>query len=244
MPSELLIGLKHKLIVSVQAEKHEPLAAPATLSALCESVLLGGAGGLRLANLEVIRLIRQHHPNLPVIGLTKPDPLPLKKLEQVYITPTPEEALSLIKAGASIVATDATNRPRPNGQTLALWVDQVKQTCPHIPLMADCSNLNDAQIALDLGFDCVSTTLSGYTTETKANNTGHPDWSLLTQLIEELPNGYPIILEGRVNQPNEISKALSLGAYTVVVGSAITRPHLITRQFSKATQQVSAFKKV
>jgi N-acylglucosamine-6-phosphate 2-epimerase len=42
----------------------------------------------------------------------------------------------------------------------------------------------------------------------------------------------PVILEGRIWTPNLPS--LRLGAYAVVVGSAITRPQLITERFVKA----------
>jgi putative N-acetylmannosamine-6-phosphate epimerase len=44
----------------------------------------------------------------------------------------------------------------------------------------------------------------------------------------------PVIVEGHISQPEEVRQALDLGAYAVVVGSAITRPESITARFLKA----------
>ena len=41
----------------------------------------------------------------------------------------------------------------------------------------------------------------------------------------------PVILEGRIWEPQEVTKAFELGAHCVVIGSAITRPQLITKRF-------------
>jgi len=43
----------------------------------------------------------------------------------------------------------------------------------------------------------------------------------------------PVIVEGHITQPDEVKRALDLGAYAVVVGSAITRPESITARFVK-----------
>lgn len=229
-----LKAIRHKLVVSVQAEQHEPLAPPQILSALCESVLLGGAEGLRLADLTVIRLLRERYPHLSIIGLTKPDTLPREPENEVYITPTVEEAFQLAEAGASLIATDATDRARPDGKSLEEWVRAVKQRYPEVGLMADISTLEESISAVKLGFDCVGTTLSGYTAATRLEKTAEPDWSLLKALVERLPKEVPVVLEGRVNSPLQAKRGLDLGAYAVVVGSAITRPHLLTRQYVNA----------
>ena len=122
MPLSDLHALRGKLIVSVQADEDEPLAPPDILAALCDSVLSGGAAGLRLANPEVMRRMRRAHPGLPIIGITKPKRLPTNPTAAVYITPTVADALAVLGAGATIVATDATDRPRPDGASLADWV--------------------------------------------------------------------------------------------------------------------------
>ncbi len=52
---------------------------------------------------------------------------------------------------------------------------------------------------------------------------------MLKKLVEHV--NVPVILEGRVWHPEEVKKAFAYGAYAVVVGSAITRPQLITERF-------------
>lgn len=49
----------------------------------------------------------------------------------------------------------------------------------------------------------------------------------------------PVIAEGRMNEPAQVQQALELGAYAVVVGSAITRPQLITGRFMAAIRKVA-----
>ena len=49
---------------------------------------------------------------------------------------------------------------------------------------------------------------------------------------------HPLIAEGNIDTPEKVKRVLELGAYSVVVGSAITRPQLITKKFVDAIQQV------
>lgn len=44
----------------------------------------------------------------------------------------------------------------------------------------------------------------------------------------------PVIAEGRIWTPEQLGKVLPAGAYTALVGSAITRPQLIAKRFSDA----------
>ena len=55
------------------------------------------------------------------------------------------------------------------------------------------------------------------------------DFELLEKLVKNLER--PVFLEGRVWSPDDVKRAFEIGAYAVVIGSAITRPHLITRRF-------------
>jgi N-acylglucosamine-6-phosphate 2-epimerase len=48
-----------------------------------------------------------------------------------------------------------------------------------------------------------------------------------------------VILEGRVWSPDEVKQAYEYGAFAVVVGSAITRPQLITKRFVNAIPQMT-----
>ena len=94
--------------------------------------------------------------------------------------------------------------------------------------MADISTFEEGIKARELGFDMISTTLSGYT-QNSNNNLETPDFELLKNLVKELD--CPIILEGRIWNVEEVDKAFELGAHSVVIGSAITRPQLITKRF-------------
>ena len=57
--SDTLDKLRNKIIVSVQAQDNEPLNLPSHLLALCESVINGGAGGLRLCGIQNIKHIKK-----------------------------------------------------------------------------------------------------------------------------------------------------------------------------------------
>lgn len=44
----------------------------------------------------------------------------------------------------------------------------------------------------------------------------------------------PLVAEGRIWTREELRKAFDLGAYSAVIGSAVTRPHEITKGFVSA----------
>ncbi len=220
----ILEKLKNQIIVSVQAMPNEPLYEESCIIAMMKSVVNGGAKGLRLAGARDVKNAKKLF-DIPVIGLTKPNKLPDNWKETVYITPTLKEVNELIEANADIIATDATQRPRPK-ESLKEIVNYIKS---HNKLsMADISTFEEGIKARELGFDIISTTLSGYTQYSNQNIEG-PDFELLEKLVKELD--CPIILEGRIWEPNEVNQAFELGAHSVVIGSAITRPQLITKRF-------------
>jgi N-acylglucosamine-6-phosphate 2-epimerase len=230
----ILEKLRGGVVVSVQAAHGEPLDKPEYLSVLAESSLRGGACGVRMAQVENIRYFKAAHPEIPVIGITKPEIIPENAYELVYITPTLADVQALA-ACCDIVALDATMRPRPGGKTLAEIVAAARQSHPDIVLMADVATLEEGRNAAHLGFDLLSTTLSGYTAETRhllTDGHGGPDFGLLAALVRETQ--VPVILEGRVWQPAEVTQAFQMGAFSVVIGSAVTRPHEITRRFVNA----------
>lgn len=226
----VLEQLRGRLIVSVQAEIHEPFYPIPAFDAMVRSVLNGGAAGLRLAGGTHIRHVRKHYPNVPVIGITKPAVIPEDYVLQVYITPTYQDVESVAKSGASVVALDATQRPRPQGEKLSDIVRQARKNYPTLGLMADVATAEEGLRAEALGFDLLSTTLSGYTAETATKKTKGSDFELLSLLLKETRR--PVILEGRIWTPEEVQQAFDLGAFAVVIGSAITRPHQITQRFA------------
>lgn len=220
----ILKKLEKEIIISVQAMQNEPLYKEEALTAMMESVVNGGAKGLRLAGVRDVKNAKKLF-DIPIIGLTKPDKLPNNWKEIVYITPTLKEVNELIEADADIIATDATLRPRPK-ESLDEIIKYIKQ---HNKLaMADISTFEEGVKARELGFDIISTTLSGYTQNSRQDLI-EPDFELLEQLTKELD--CPVILEGRIWEPKEVDKAFGLGAHSVVIGSAVTRPQLITKRF-------------
>jgi len=217
--------LKGKVVVSVQAMPSEPLYLEKCMVAMMKSVIKGGAGGLRVAGARDVRNAKRLF-EVPVIGLTKPDVIPSNWQEIVYITPTIKEVIELVEAGADIIAFDGTMRPRPEGAKLEELIKYIKIN-KRIS-MADISTLEEAQNAEKLGADILSTTLSGYTQFSQNRGDG-PDFELLKQLVEN--TNLPVVLEGRIWKPEEVTRAFELGAHCVVIGSAITRPQLITKRF-------------
>ncbi len=222
---DVITRLKNKVVVSVQAMPNEPLYAENCMVAMMKSVIKGGAGGLRVAGVRDVKNAKAI-TDIPVIGITKPEVIPQNFKEIVYITPTLSDVISLVEAGADIIAFDGTQRPRPNKTSLAEIIKYI-----HINkrvAMADISTFEEGVEAAKLGADILSTTLAGYTLESKDSPQG-PDFPLLEALVKEVKT--PVILEGRIWEPNEVDKAFEAGAYSVVIGSAITRPQLITKRF-------------
>lgn len=221
---EVINTLKNKIVVSVQAMPDEPLYKEDCIVAMMQSVVQGGAGGLRVAGARDVKNAKKLF-NIPVIGLTKPDKLPENWREVVYITPSVEDVRSLIDAGADVVAFDGTSRPRDRSslEELISAVKSAGKLC-----MADISTLEEGLNCEKLGVDILSTTLSGYTQETLSDS-DEPDFRLLEELVKNTK--LPVVLEGRIWEQAQVKKAFELGAHCVVIGSAITRPQLITRRF-------------
>ena len=220
----MIKSLKNKVLVSVQARPTEPLYKEDCMFAMMQSVVNGGASALRVAGARDVKNAKTL--GIPVIGLTKPDGLPENWKEIVYITPTLKEVNELIDAGADVVAFDGTRRPRPNNCTLQEIVSRIKSANRYA--MADIATYDEAMYCAELGVDIISTTLSGYTQESLSDS-DTPDFELLQKIVEN--TDVPVILEGRIWEPSQVDKAFELGAHCVVIGSAITRPQLITKRF-------------
>ena len=224
--ASILNLLRHGLVVSCQAFPGEPLYGPNFMLAMAKSAVAGGAAGIRANGPADIRAIRAGL-SVPVIGLYKID-LPGYA---VRITPTLKSAEDIAEAGADMIALDTTFRPRPENRTAAELIRLVQETTG-LPVLADIATLEEGLAAQDAGAEAVSTTLSGYTED--APDREVPDFELIEKLAHRLT--VPLIAEGRVNTPAQARHALNLGAFAVVVGSAITRPWLITEQFVKEIQ--------
>ncbi len=226
---DILKTLKNEIIVSIQAMPDEPLYDEICINAMAKSVIdYAKAKAVRLAGKRDIENIKKMFPNTIVIGITKPKKIPANYKELVYITPTLEDCKKVIEAGADIVALDGTLRKRPNDEKLEDLVRYIKSK--NKIAMADIATFKEAQNAYNLGFDIVSTTLSGYTEETQ-NNPDCPDFELVKKIKENLD--IFTILEGKIWEKQDITNAFKSGADAVVVGSAITRPQLILKRLNE-----------
>lgn len=185
----------------------------------------GGALGIRANTKEDIAEI-QKNVDLPIIGIVKRDYSDSK----VYITPTMKEVDELMEVKPEIIAIDATIQMRPENKTLDMFFKEIKEKYPNQLLMADCSTVEEALQADELGFDFIGTTLVGYTEQSKGARIETNDFEILREILAKVKN--KVIAEGNINTPEKVKRVIELGAYSVVVGSIITRPQLITKSFA------------
>ncbi|MFJ7727790.1 N-acetylmannosamine-6-phosphate 2-epimerase [Neobacillus sp. NPDC097160] len=226
----MLDKIKNGIVVSCQALEDEPLHGSAIMGRVALAAQQGGANGIRANSKEDIIEIKKN-VDLPIIGIVKRD----YKDSDIYITPTMKEIEELISTDCEMIALDATDRKRPTNESLQSFIKKIKAKNSNVLLMADISTVSEAIEAEKIGFDCVSTTLMGYTDTSKDYNVTTNDFYYLTEILKNV--NVPVIAEGHISTPDLAKKALEKGAYSVVVGSAITRPQLITETF------VSAMKK-
>lgn len=216
----MLEQFKGKLIISCQALPDEPLHSSFIMGRMALAAKQAGAVGIRAQSTGDITEI-QKVTGLPIIGLIKK---PYEDSE-IYITPTHEEVAALIETGCEIIALDATLRKRPGDEKLTDLVNII-HAAGRLAL-ADISNDDEGRNAEAIGFDCVSTTMSGYTPYTPKFE--GPDFGLIARMAGEL--SIPVFAEGRINTPEDLKLAYQCGAYGAIVGSAITRPQLIAKKF-------------
>ena len=210
--------LKKTLIASCQPIPQGPLDRSDFILGFANASLIGGAKALRIEGFKNLKKVK-NNVKVPIIGLKKR----ISNKFPIIITPLLKDIEKLAILGADIIAFDSTNRSRPYS------VDKMISKIHSFGkiAMADCSNIDDANLAIHHGADIISTTLSGYI-DTK-NVPLKPDFVFLKSLIRKF--NVPIIAEGRFNTPVFFKKALDMGAHAVVVGTALNRVELITKSF-------------
>ncbi len=223
--------LKGELIVSCQALPQEPLHSSYIMSRMALAAKEGGAKGIRANTKEDIKEIRKL-VDLPIIGIVKRD----YPDSEVYITPTMKEVHELMEVEPEIIALDATNAKRPGGITLEKFVQMIKAEYPEQLLMADCSTVEEAKYADEIGFDFIGTTMVGYTKQSQGEKIEEDDFKILREILKSVK--HPVIAEGNIDTPEKAKRVKELGAFSIVVGSIITRPQLITKSFVEALQEV------
>lgn len=225
--TDALERLQGRLIVSCQAYPGEAMRDPRTMAQVAAAALVGGAAGIRVQGIADIRAVAELP--VPIVGLWKDG------ASDVFITPTLGHAIAVADAGADVIAIDGTRRPRPDGLSLAATIEGLRGHTDAL-IMADCGSLDDAIAAEAAGADLLGTTLSGYTGE-RPKGVG-PDLALIALIAAHCER--PVIAEGRIHTPAHAAAAITAGAFSVCVGTAITHPATITTWFVDALAEGAA----
>ncbi|MCL6573813.1 MAG: N-acetylmannosamine-6-phosphate 2-epimerase [Bacillus sp. (in: Bacteria)] len=220
----MLAEIKGGLVVSCQALEDEPLHGSDIMKRMADAAKRGGAVAIRANGVDDIRAIKDF-VDLPIIGIIKRE----YEDSTVYITSTLKEVKELVEVGVDLIALDATDRLRPGGINLAIFMNQLKIMYPLQKWMADCATVEECIMAEQLGFDCVGTTMHGYTEDTLGKKLYSNEFEFLKDVVKAV--NVPVIAEGNVITPEMAAQVLRYGAHAVVVGGAITRPQQITERY-------------
>ena len=218
--SDVLKALKGKLLVSVQPVVGGHMDYDGIIVAMAAAAVAGGAAGLRIEGAARVAQVRATLPNVPIVGIVKRN----LDTSDVRITPHPEDVAALADAGADIIGIDGTQRPRPYEFAALCAVAKVRDRL----VMADISNVEEAESASDAGAKIVGTTLSGYV---GGPVPAKPDMKLIEALRDK---SCFLIAEGRFDTPELCQQAIAAGADCVTVGSALTRLEVATARFADA----------
>ncbi|MEH7235322.1 N-acetylmannosamine-6-phosphate 2-epimerase [Bacillus sp. JJ1562] len=221
--------IKNELIVSCQAYSGEPLFGSNIMAKMSLAAKKGGAVAIRANGKEDIIAIRKE-TGLPTLGIVKRE----YEDSDVYITPTLKEVQELIESGTEVIALDATRQVRPSNVLLEELITYIR-TNSNCLIMGDISTASEGEYAIEVGCDFISTTLSGYTPYSRQQK--ETDFKLIEELASN-PN-LVVVAEGRITTPKEAKRAIKCGAHSVVVGTSITRPTLITKNFVDEIRTVS-----
>lgn len=218
---------KKGLIVSCQSEGDDPFNKPELLALFAKAAIMGGAKGIRAQGKDNVSLIKSQ-VDVPVIGLMK------SKFDDGYvrITGSYSEVETLLATGCDIIAIDGTFRKREN-LSGPQFIEEVKKRYNCI-IMADVATFAEGTACADFGADCISSTLSGYTPDTAVYDKNKPDFHLVQALVRQVK--IPVIAEGKINIPKYARDMIDYGAWAVVVGTAISRPRVITSWFKDAIE--------
>ena len=221
---KILDSFKNGLIVSCQVQHDDPVYSEEFVVKMAIAAQWGGAVGIRANSPEQIRNIKKV-VDLPMIGLWKI----WHDDTDVFITPTLEAAKAVWEAGAEVIALDCTEQITHEGRPAYKLLPIVKREIPEALIFADVSTYDEAARAVKMGADIIGPTLYGYTESTK--DIELPDLREFARMCRDFGDKACIMMEGHIYTPEDAMKCLYLGAHSVVVGSAITRPHLTTKRF-------------
>ena len=220
----ILESFKGGLIVSCQVQHDDPIYTDDMVVKMAEAAKWAGAVGIRANSPEQIKAIKAK-VDLPMVGLYKI----WHDDSDVFITPTLESAKQVWEAGAEILALDCTAQTTHEGSQAWDLIKEVKKAIPEAIIFADVSTYEEARRAIENGADIVAPTLYGYTKETQ--HIEEPNMREFAKMCRDFKDEAYVMMEGHIYTPEDAMKCIFLGAHSVVVGSAITRPHLTAKRF-------------
>ncbi len=214
-----------QVVISCQAYEDTPLYGADNMKKMVECAVLGGAKVVRCCWPQDIAAARTVSDDLVIIGINKIFPED-GNIDGIFITPTFESAKAVIEAGADIVAVDSRIIPSRGKEELRSLLKQIREAYPEVGIMADCATYEDCMFCEETGYvDILSTTLSGE----GANAMPGPDIDLVKKLKANAK--LPVNAEGRIWELADIDAVVAAGADMLTIGTAVTRPHLITKRF-------------
>ncbi len=223
--------LESGIIVSCQpAFGNEQFYDYEFIKRMAKAAEFGGSVAVRIEGVENVRRLI-HEISLPVIGLVK-NGLPINDLGKRCITSKEQDILDLYDSGARIIAVDFTFREAKNASYYANLIDRIR-ALKGLQILADVSTIEEAVMAMECGVDYVSSTLVGYTDYT--SHVKLPDLEIIKQFSESL--SIPFFAEGGFSSAKDVCRALAYNAYGVVIGTAITRPHIVTKKYTDLFNQ-------
>jgi N-acylglucosamine-6-phosphate 2-epimerase len=222
---EILASLESSLIASCQPVRGGVFDEPSLVALFALAAASGGCAGLRVEGLPDLAAVRAV-TDLPIVGLVKHEP----KDSRLFITPLPKDVFELARAGADVIAFDATTRERP----VSVWEMIRLIHASGCLAMADVATAAEGAAVHQAGADFVASTLSGYTPDSPSGP--EPDFGLISELRSA---GARVVAEGRIFTPAQAAKAVRRGAFCVTVGTAISRPELITGSFAAAITEAA-----
>ena len=229
--NSVLEKIRRHLIVSCQGNKDDgnPFYRPEDMLQMVDCAVVGGGVGIRVNTPPNIELVKSKYPDLPMVGIWKV----VTPGCDVYITPTMKEVDRLVELGCEIIAVDGTCRKNCEGRYAYELIGEIKKKYPNQLVMADLATLHDAEMCMAQGADIISTTLSGYTEDTKDKYAKGVDLDVIKDIRAKFPNAF-INAEGRIWTIDDARNAYQYGADVITVGTAITSPFAITRRFVNA----------
>ncbi|MGH9848934.1 MAG: putative N-acetylmannosamine-6-phosphate 2-epimerase, partial [Blastocatellia bacterium] len=221
---QLCRSLHGKLIVSCQASAGDAFRDSAAMARFARAAVDGGAAGIRAEGVEDVRAIRAAVA-VPIIGIRKSQAVD----GSILITPSFDGARELVAVGADLIALDCTTRGQGYGALDRL--QRIKSELG-VPVLADIATVEEARLAEAAGADFILSTMRGYTPDTSHLSAFEPEFIAALRSAVKVP----VVAEGRIRTPDEARAAMAAGAFAVIVGTAITRPHEITRRFAAAVE--------